>query len=186
MTFFIWDRIARLNITTHCPLTCSKQKSTNMNRTVLRLSSLLLLIALGSTFMTGCKKDSATTTSTTYTISGTASGNNEVPAVTTSGTGTLTGTYDPSTKILTYSVSWSNLSGPATASHFHGPAPAGQNASVIVPFTITNNGNGGTASGQATLTSAQETDLLAGNWYWNVHTAAHGGGEIRAQVVATR
>lgn len=84
--------------------------------------------------------------------------------------------------MLNYNVSWSNLSGPATLGHFHGPAPAGQNATVVVPFTLTNNGNGGTASGSATLTDAQETDFLAGKWYANIHTAANGAGEIRGQV----
>ena len=32
------------------------------------------------------------------------------------------------------------------------------------------------------LTQAQQDDLLAGKWYFNVHTAANPGGEIRGQV----
>ena len=38
-------------------------------------------------------------------------------------------------------------------------------------------------TGQATLTDAQAKDLLAGQWYFNVHTAKIPGGEIRGQVV---
>ena len=38
------------------------------------------------------------------------------------------------------------------------------------------------AKGTATLTDAQAADLMAGNWYVNVHTAEHRGGEIRGQV----
>jgi len=37
--------------------------------------------------------------------------------------------------------------------------------------------------GDATLTDAQAADLAAGKWYFNVHTAAHGGGEIRGQLM---
>jgi len=156
-----------------------------MNKTSMLLTRafwiFLLAISLAS-----CKKDNNNNTNNNlYTVSGSASGANEVPAVTTSGSGTLTGSYDASTKVLQYNVSWTNLSGTATAAHFHGPAPAGQNATVVVPFTLVNNGNAGTASGSTTLTAAQETDLLAGNWYFNVHTAAHPGGEIRGQVSAT-
>ena len=33
--------------------------------------------------------------------------------------------------------------------------------------------------GRAAITDAQAADLLAGRWYVNIHTAAHGGGEIR-------
>jgi hypothetical protein len=40
--------------------------------------------------------------------------------------------------------------------------------------------------GQATLTEAQVADLLAGNWYVNVHTAANKGGEIRGQLAPRR
>ena len=76
-------------------------------------------------------------------------------------------------------VTYSGLSGPVTAGHFHGPAAACANAGVVVPFT------GSMASpiqGQAVLTEAQMADLVAGKWYANLHTAANPGGEIRGQV----
>ena len=57
----------------------------------------------------------------------------EVPPVTSKGTGTLAATYDPASKKLTYTVNYKDLSGPATAAHFHGPAAAGANAGVVVP-----------------------------------------------------
>jgi hypothetical protein len=37
--------------------------------------------------------------------------------------------------------------------------------------------------GSATLNDAQAADLMAGRWYFNIHTAANKGGEIRGQVV---
>lgn len=149
----------------------------------IKLLPVLALLTILSTFMIACKKDKKATNTTMYNISATLSGANEVPAVTTNGTGTATGTYDAGTNTLTYNVSWSNLSGDATIAHFHGPAAAGTNATPVVPFTFTAGAT--SATGTATLTDAQETDLLNGLWYANVHTAAHGGGEIRGQVTAT-
>lgn len=146
------------------------------------LLPVFVLLTTFSIFVTACKKDKKATNSTMYNISATLSGAQENPAVTTTGTGAVAGTYDANTNTLTYHVTWSNLSGPATAAHFHGPAAAGTNATVVVPFTI--DASGTSANGTATLTDAQETDLLNGLWYANVHTAAHGGGEIRGQVTA--
>lgn len=48
-------------------------------------------------------------------------GSEETPPNTAAGTGALTGTYDTDTKKLTWSVTYSGLTGPATAAHFHGP-----------------------------------------------------------------
>ena len=104
----------------------------------------------------------------------------EVPSNDSKGTGALTATYDTASKKLTYSVSYKDLSGPATAAHFHGPADAKTNAGVVVPVKeITP----GTLKGEATLTDAQAADLEAGKWYFNIHTAANKGGEIRGQVM---
>src|SRR5437016_5388621 len=57
----------------------------------------------------------------------------EVPAVDSKGSGALTATYDTASKKLTYTVSYKDLSGPAAAAHFHGPADAKTNAGVVVP-----------------------------------------------------
>jgi len=103
----------------------------------------------------------------------------EVPANTSAGKGTADIDYDAASKKLTWKLTYSGLSGPATAAHFHGPAEAGKNAGVAVAIP------GATASpaeGSATLTDAQAADLLAGKYYVNVHTAANPGGEIRGQV----
>jgi len=107
-------------------------------------------------------------------------GKSEVPATTSSGTGTADLDYDAASKKLSWKLSYSGLSGPATAAHFHGPAETGKNAGVAVPIP-------GAASspveGSATLTDAQASDLLAGKLYVNIHTAANPGGEIRGQVM---
>jgi hypothetical protein len=103
----------------------------------------------------------------------------EVPPNDTKGSGTLEATYDTATKVLTWNAAYSGLSGPAIMAHFHGPAAAGVNAGVVVPMTGSLDSP---MKGQATLTDAQAADLLAGKWYYNIHTAANKGGEIRGQV----
>jgi hypothetical protein len=107
-------------------------------------------------------------------------GKSEVPANTSAGKGTADIDYDAASKKMTYKLTYSGLSGPATAAHFHGPAEAGKNAGVAVPIA-----NAGTSpvEGSATLTDAQAADLMAGKLYVNVHTAANPGGEIRGQVM---
>src|SRR6266699_3035306 len=109
----------------------------------------------------------------------TLDGKSEVPPNTSAATGSADIDYDAASKKLTWKLTYSGLKGPATAAHFHGPAEAGKNAGVAIPI-----GNNPTspATGMATLTDAQAADLMAGNWYVNVHTAEHRGGEIRGQV----
>ena len=103
----------------------------------------------------------------------------EVPPNTSGGSGTADVTYDTQTKQLKWKVSYSGLSGPATAAHFHGPAEPGKNAGVMIPIQ---NIATSPAEGSATLTDAQAADLMGGRLYVNVHTAANPGGEIRGQV----
>lgn len=104
----------------------------------------------------------------------------QVPPNTTKGTGTLQATYDPASKKLTYTVNYKDLTGPATAAHFHGPADAKTNAGIVVPVAPP---IGNPIKGEATLTDAQAADLAAGRWYFNIHTAANPPGEIRGQVM---
>lgn len=104
----------------------------------------------------------------------------EVPPVKDSkATGHLDAAYDPATMMLTYDVGYADLTGPATAAHFHGPAPAGKNAGVMVPI------NGDLASplkGTVKLTPDQAKALENGDMYFNIHTAQNKGGEMRGQV----
>jgi hypothetical protein len=105
----------------------------------------------------------------------------EVPPKTSSGTGTLSATLDTTTNELTYHVTFDGLTGAATAAHFHGPAAPGANAGPQVAVKTTPIVS--PIDGTATLTPDQAKDLLAGKWYFNIHTAANPGGEIRGQVM---
>jgi hypothetical protein len=107
-------------------------------------------------------------------------GASEVPAVATTGSGVAEVTFDPATKLLTWTVTFDGLSGDAAAAHFHGPAAPGTNAGVAVPIDITVT----PITGSATLTDEQAAEFTAGLWYVNIHTAANKGGEIRGWVLA--
>ena len=85
-----------------------------------------------------------------------------------------------------------SLTGPITAAHFHN-APAGQTGDLVRTFT--QDFVGGTADGIATgtwtagdaepLTPRLVREILAGNIYVDIHTAAHpaGQGEVYGQVL---
>jgi len=106
---------------------------------------------------------------------------NEVPPNASTGTGELTATYDTASKKLSWKGTYSGLTGPATAAHFHGatpPSPPAGNSAIVVPAPAPSS----PFQGSATLTDEQAADLLAGKWYFNIHTAANKGGEIRGQV----
>jgi hypothetical protein len=118
----------------------------------------------------------------TMTYSADLKGSTEVPPNDSKGTGSVSATFDPASKKLTYSVTYAGLTGPATAAHFHGPAAVGANAPPVVPIAATDLAS--PIKGEATLTDAQAADLAAGKWYFNVHTAANKGGEIRGQLMA--
>ena len=107
-------------------------------------------------------------------------GASETPPVDSKGTGMVDATYDSATKKLAWTITYTGLTGDATAAHFHGPAAPAAAAPPVVPIS------GPLASpikGEATLTDAQAADVKAGKWYFNVHTAANKNGEIRGQLM---
>ncbi len=130
-------------------------------------------------------------------------GSNEVPAVVGGGSGGEVGagiTFNDVTLLLTLNLAWgatngfTNLTGNATAGHIHGPtagiAPVSftQSAGVLLGLDTLPGWNasasaGGLTNGQVTLTAPQAANLLNGQLYVNVHTAANGGGEVRGYLV---
>jgi hypothetical protein len=103
----------------------------------------------------------------------------EVPPPAAAGTGTADASYDPATHMLTYTITFSGLSGPATMAHFHGPAAAGANAGVEVKLGMSPKSP---IKGSTKLTDAQAKELESGLWYANVHTAKNPKGELRGQL----
>jgi len=111
-------------------------------------------------------------------------GAQETPPVVTPATGTASLSYDDVTNLLSWTISYSGLVGTTTNAHFHGPAAIGVGPAGVqlgIPFTAGVTAN--TLIGSGTLTSTQETQLLGGLWYINIHSTYAGGGEIRGQVL---
>lgn len=168
-----------------------------MQHHALKLATALL----GMTVVAACGS-SKTTAPANITYVATLRGTNEVPSNSSPGTGSWTGTLNPSTKVLTYTMTFQGLSGTASLSHIHGPATATTNAGVLVNFaapptghtgTLTLNGSSGGASGtlnlgtapiSATISGDSLLKLLdAGALYVNVHSSpSFGGGEIRGMI----
>ncbi|MCP2045900.1 CHRD domain-containing protein [Pontibacter sp. HSC-36F09] len=114
------------------------------------------------------------------------SGDNEVPAVTTSGSGSLTATYDRSTRILTYNFSWTlgNAADNTVGIHFHGPALATESAPVVIPIENHPTSYTGSVTGTTrALTQNEEEQLIDGKWYLNIHSTTYPNGELRGQLL---
>lgn len=138
--------------------------------------SLAAITVVAVAAMTGCGMMDRQSNMVAFTTQLRAA--NEVPPNASQGTGSADAWFNKDTNLLRWKVTFSGLTGPATAGHFHGPAAVGVNAGVVVPWT----GTTSPIEGSATLTSAQAADLMAGRWYANVHTAANPGGELRGQM----
>lgn len=116
----------------------------------------------------------------TVKFAATLTGADETPPNDSKGSGKLTATLDTASNLLKYKVTYAGLTGPAVAAHFHGPADPGKDAPPVVPVPKKDLAN--PIHGSATLTQEQAGQIEAGKWYFNIHTAAHPGGEVRGQV----
>jgi hypothetical protein len=125
----------------------------------------------------------------------------ETPAILTNGRGTFRASLHAGGNSLSFTLTYSGLSTPATAAHIH----IGQSAVAggVIAFLCGGGGKpacpagGGTVTGTITASDimavpAQGVEvgnfanlvrvLLAGVGYANVHSTAHPGGEIRGQI----
>jgi Cu/Zn superoxide dismutase len=112
-------------------------------------------------------------------------GANEFPSNASTATGTADVTYNKTTKLLSFFLTWSNLAGIPTGSHIHGPALKGTNAPVKFDFfPLFPKTTSGSFSNSVIVdgTSLNEADLLAGKYYFNIHNSTFPAGEIRVQI----
>ena len=124
-------------------------------------------------------------------------GGNEFPSAVVGGGsgGELPGGifYDDVTDMLTINVGWGSANGftdltaNTTAGHLHGPASMNQSAGV--KYGLGNlpgwnpSATAGGFNGTISILAADEAALLNGQFYFNAHTAANPGGEIRGNLV---
>ena len=122
----------------------------------------------------------------TYKVSATLNVKQEVPKQAVkapNAKGGFTGTYTEAGKkaTLKWKLTYSGLSGKATAAHIHLGKP-GVAGNVIVPLCAPCKPG---QTGTATITSKVVGELEAGKTYVNVHTGKNPAGEIRGQVKVT-
>lgn len=156
-----------------------------------QLKRTAFALLLGAFFLSSCERDNAgnelTTTVSNNNI--TMTGAQVVPPNASAATGTIKATYDRKSKVLSYTITWSNLTAAITAIHVHGLADAGYLA-LTAPVQV--------LSGYSTATSGsysgtlfidgnviKQDDLLAGQYYIDIHTnnpVFSVTGEIRGQL----
>jgi CHRD domain len=146
-----------------------------MTNRALSRRAIVALAGLGCMAWVGSA--SAATVSFKVALSGTA----QIPPVSTAGKGSADLTWDPSTRVVTWDITHSGLTGPVTMAHFH-DGPPGKNGPVVIWLSTKGTSTTGPIKGTATLTPAQAKQFEAGDWYINVHTKDHPAGEIRGQV----
>lgn len=113
-------------------------------------------------------------------FTGTMSGAQETPPVTTAATGSFFAFLHEPDNRLVYEVSTSGLVN-IIAQHLHQGA-VGVAGPVLFPLT----GSNGTYAGVSPrLTDAQAAALKTGGCYFNVHTVTNPNGEIRGQITAS-
>ncbi|MFO1184974.1 MAG: CHRD domain-containing protein [Bauldia sp.] len=105
------------------------------------------------------------------------------------GKGSGTVTYDTTTKVMSWDINYSGLSGPATSITFHGPADKGRIQPQTQAPLITQYGNYGpplkddTKRLDTIMSPAMEKALTDGMMYVMIKTSAYPLGEVRGQIV---
>ena len=102
----------------------------------------------------------------------------EVPTNGSKATGTGSLVVDPLTRVVSGSITLTGMT--ATAAHIHLGA-TGVNGAIIIPLTATSAGMF-SVTANTVLTADQFKAYKQGNLYYNAHSAAFPGGEIRGQI----
>lgn len=96
------------------------------------------------------------------------------------GTGRADFSLDRDTLRLSWRLSFSGLTSPATGAAVHGPQRPGTNAGIQIDLAPKSPGSPSQSS--AVLTDAQLEYLLAGRMYVNVRSRRYPAGELRGQI----
>jgi hypothetical protein len=104
-------------------------------------------------------------------------------------TGKATVSYNPKTRLLSYTLKWSGLASNPTVT-IKGPADPGfASGTTIQSVTVTNSSTVGTGTATGNLymdeVVAKESDLLNGKYYFQAVTTGYAAGEVRGQITFT-
>lgn len=159
------------------------------NMKLLKLTAFTSILFVALLGFNSCQNDDELAKTNEYAKTGIVmSGAQETPPVATSALGSLDVTYNKSTKMLTYKVTWSGLTGIPSAMHIHGLAPVSYPAGIVQTILSAPNATtfpaSGTYSGSLLVDGVvvKEVDLLNGLYYLNIHTATYPSGELRGQI----
>ena len=148
---------------------------------MMRVVSRRIVFALAAL---ACVAWAGSATAASVKIKAQLTGAEQTPPVMTKGKGTASLTWDASTRILTWHINYSGLSAPVTMSHFHNGANGAKcGGPVVIWLTKKGEPVKSPITGKATLTPEQAQQFEAGDWYINLHSKDHPGGEICGQVM---
>jgi len=121
----------------------------------------------------------------TLTFKAELTGGREAPPNNSAGKGLVSATLDTDTKTLTWTCSYSGVTGAPIGAHFHGPVSyVGLTSEENAPIQVGTPGSlASPFKGSSTIDETQMKDLKDGRWYFNLHTPAFPAGEIRGPVV---
>jgi hypothetical protein len=171
---------------------------------LIKLTAFPLVIFASVLLLNSCERDAEQKKNTDFSkINIPLTGANEMPISTSPAIGKLDISYSKDTRTLSYTLSWSGLSGAVTAIHINGPAPLGYaspntmqvltiSGTVITKCPASATTSCGSLTGNMFVDGVvvKEADLLNGQYYIHIHTAGFPGGglttdprgEIRAQI----
>ncbi|MEZ0538799.1 CHRD domain-containing protein [Fibrella arboris] len=148
--------------------------------------SLAATLLIGSVLgLSSCYQNTPATSFATITpvqqpilLTATLNGASEKPTSTTStATGTFAGSIDQTSRVLSYTVTYSGLT--PIAGHLHRITNADGTGGVAIPFASLTSPIIGSTS---TLRQTQVDSMKNGFFYANLHTSAYPAGEIRGDV----
>ena len=160
---------------------------------LIQTTAFFLFVTALSFSFTSCNRDKDLYVRKEYTkVEVPLTGALNFPQSASSALGSMNIHYNTTTKILTYSINWTGLSGAVSSANIHGMAPTGYPAaavqslstSAIVKCATVSNTSCGSYSGRLFVDGVliTEDNLLNGVYYVSIRTASYPNGEIRAQI----
>lgn len=170
------------NGTMQFTLPAGKHKTGTWNYTAADEKSLLdgmsYIVVQSSAFPAGEIRGQLEVAAAHRVLTASLDGAQGVPPVTTTATGTGVFLINTQTNVLTYQITYADLSSTETEAHLHGYAAAGQTAPMVFDL-----GLGFHKTGTWSYTQANETNILQDLVYADVHSSTNTTGEIRGQLL---